>query len=524
MVKPVIVERTVKASALTFTELDTNFQNLRDATINFTDGTTTLSMDLNDVTTVEGQASHNMRVTVSDDSQGQQILVDNLLGDYTREPMGFENRVDSTISFDNGTRQFTITPGSTGFRVWCKGQEYIKTSAESIIVANTTGLYFIYYNSTATLAQQTDYFDWDDETPVAYVYWNATIGVGKLADERHGITLDWATHEYLHRTRGAAFANGFAASNYTTTGNGSSNSHAEIDLSNGTFFDEDIAVNITHSNTPTANTFEQDLQGPAQIPVVYHSGSTGEWVFDAARDYPVKNGTSLVTYNLNTAGTWSTPDVSNTFYVAYWIVATNFLTTPVIAIMGQSAWNKLEDAENNSTWDGLDLTNFPSREFLPLYRLIFRSSSSYTNTPKAYLVEITDYRSTTGGGGSAVTLAPNGFGTIAVAGQDSIIADSVNDTLTLVAGTGITITTNEGTDTVTITGTAAGTTYTLSSTNTSAGDAYITLVGSDMTTDSVKLEAGTGIDIDSTDANTIRITQTFATWDSLGSLTWDDLG
>ncbi len=457
MVKPVIIKRNVKGSALTFSELDTNFQNLDDATINFHDDFGgQLSMDLNDITTVRGQENHNVKVTVSEDSNGRVITVDNILSDYTQEPMGFENRVDSTISFNNGTRQFTITPGSNGFRVWCKGEMFTKTTAETVTITNTTGLYFIYYNSSGTLASQTDYFDWDDETPVAYIYWNATAGVGKLADERHGITLDWATHQYLHRTRGAAFANGFAASNYTTAGDGSSNSHAQIDLANGTFFDEDIDITVTHSNSPTANTFEQDLQGPAQIPVAYHSGSTGTWVFDAARDYPVKNGTSLVTYNLNTAGTWSTPDISTTYYVAYWIVATNFLTTPVIAIMGQSAWNKLEDAENNSTWDSLDLSNFPSREFVPLYRLIFRSGSAYTNTPKAYLAEITDYRSTTAGGGSAVTLAPNGFGTISVSGQDDIIAESVNDSVTFVEGTGITITTNATTDSITI---AASPTY-----------------------------------------------------------------
>jgi hypothetical protein len=45
----------------------------------------------------------------------------------------------------------------------------------------------------------------------------------------------------------------------------------------------------------------------------------------------------------------------------------------------------------------------------------------------------------------------NTFGTIAVAGQTSLAADQVNDTLTLAAGTGITLTTNAGTDTVTIT-------------------------------------------------------------------------
>ena len=50
----------------------------------------------------------------------------------------------------------------------------------------------------------------------------------------------------------------------------------------------------------------------------------------------------------------------------------------------------------------------------------------------------------------------NSFGTVVVAGQDNIEADSTNDTLTFVAGTDITLSTDATTDTVTITSTAAG--------------------------------------------------------------------
>ena len=48
------------------------------------------------------------------------------------------------------------------------------------------------------------------------------------------------------------------------------------------------------------------------------------------------------------------------------------------------------------------------------------------------------------------------FGTIAVSGQSNVVADAANDTLTLVAGANITITTDAGKDTVTITGSGGG--------------------------------------------------------------------
>ena len=58
----------------------------------------------------------------------------------------------------------------------------------------------------------------------------------------------------------------------------------------------------------------------------------------------------------------------------------------------------------------------------------------------------------TGGGGSTMA-----FGSIAVAGQSNVVADAAPDTLTLAAGANITITTNASTDTVTIAAAGGGT-------------------------------------------------------------------
>lgn len=70
----------------------------------------------------------------------------------------------------------------------------------------------------------------------------------------------------------------------------------------------------------------------------------------------------------------------------------------------------------------------------------------------------------------------------------------------------------------------SGATYTISADSTSLGDAFLALTGSDLTVDSVRFNAGAGIEITVDDPSTITFTQKFATWDSLGSLTWDDLG
>jgi hypothetical protein len=103
---------------------------------------------------------------------------------------------------------------------------------------------------------------------------------------------------------------------------------------------------------------------------------------------------------------------------------------------------------------------------------------------------------------AATVVASNSFTTVAIAGQDNIVADSTTDTLTLVAGTGITLASNAGTDTITITNTGAS--QNTFSTVAVAGQSSIV---ADSATDTLTLVAGTGITL-TTDASTDTITIT----------------
>ncbi len=89
----------------------------------------------------------------------------------------------------------------------------------------------------------------------------------------------------------------------------------------------------------------------------------------------------------------------------------------------------------------------------------------------------------------AVTAAGSAFTTIAVSGEDDVVADSVTDTLTLVAGTGTVIETNASNDTITIsagantvevneyTGNGSTTQYTLSSSATHENELLVYMDG-----------------------------------------------
>ena len=88
-------------------------------------------------------------------------------------------------------------------------------------------------------------------------------------------------------------------------------------------------------------------------------------------------------------------------------------------------------------------------------------SSAIGSTVQAQLVSGTNIKtvnsqSLLGSGDITITSGSNAFSVIAVSGQDSVVADSTGDTLTLVAGSGITITTTAASDQVTIAATGGG--------------------------------------------------------------------
>ena len=96
----------------------------------------------------------------------------------------------------------------------------------------------------------------------------------------------------------------------------------------------------------------------------------------------------------------------------------------------------------------------------------------------------------------------NAFSNVAVTGQDAVAADGKTDTLNLAAGTGITITTNATTDTVTITNSATGAN--------AFGNVAVTgqdPLAADSTNDTLTIAAGTGISL-TTDATTDTLTIT----------------
>lgn len=329
------------------------------------------------------------------------------------EPTGFET-ISSTISigtldgydpayeFDSTATTFTITPIGEQI-VWVDGRRFTKTAPETVSVPNN-GLTFVYYNSAGVLSAKNTFFDLKTEAPVSYVYRHE----GKvlfMGDERHGITMDGATHEYLHRTRGAAYATGFGANGFTLIGNGTTESHATINLASGEFYDEDLLISIQHGLT--GDRFTQPLETPAQLPVFYHAN--GGWDAVKATNIPAISGTARMAYNLKTGEVWSVQNIQNNHFGIMYVLATNNLLAPVMAVMGQESYGSKGAAEA-ALYADFDLDGFPFFEFRPLYKLIYEVKDSYTNAIKAALRGVMDVRtiSSSGVGTSAAQVNDHG--------------------------------------------------------------------------------------------------------------------
>lgn len=290
------------------------------------------------------------------------------------------------ISFDVGTRTFQITlaNGYTSYGVWVQGTRYIINNTRSVTIPNVSNIYYISYivfDGVLLLIQSTTPYVLESQAPVAIVYWNAdnSGSAPYLADERHGVIWSWREHEYHHLCDGTRWAGGFVISG-VFDGTGNLPTDAQIGLTNGVIYDEDLRFNITG-----------DVAGSLMTSVMYRLGNA--WVKDALSLYPYKLNISTAAYNLNTGGVWSLADLGANSYGVMFIIATNDVNTPLISLMGQAIYNNAGQAEA-VTWQSLNTTGLPFTEMRVLYKIVFITNGSYANAVKVAQRSYVDYRGT----------------------------------------------------------------------------------------------------------------------------------
>ena len=301
------------------------------------------------------------------------------------EPTGFPinsagevDRTSSTISFNNGSRTFTIQPASSSFIFMIKGKLFKKTTAQTQTITDTEGLWYFYFDENGDL-QKTSTFSLDlilKYAYVAYLYWDADSNTAiHVGDERHGLTMDSHDHVWKHSTHGAAYISGLGLSNFSFN---SGNLAADVQFSVGSGFirDEDILHSIPAVSSTTG------------LRVLYRIGASSYWRRGFQSGYsalPFGVGDRLA-YNQYTAGAWQLTEVDDNKFVCYHIIATNDITYPVLAIMGEAQYDTKSEARAGANSEINNLSGLPFYEFRFIGTVIYQTNESYTNDLKAKIV------------------------------------------------------------------------------------------------------------------------------------------
>lgn len=286
------------------------------------------------------------------------------------------------LSFTDGSRTLTVTPSGT-YYYWIQGVKYSFSTPQDVIITDTEGLWYIYFVGSTLTASQTPWDNGDDSICfVAYVYWNATANEHIfLGYELHTWVMSVATHAHFHETMGTMYHTGLALTD---------NANGTLDMSPGSVHDEDNDITIIDS--AGSDYFEQDLS-PIQIPIYYLDGASADVkkVYNGTSNtyYVYQDGSGNPYWNEFTGGVWTLSSYSSNYYGCYWIIATNDIDEPIIAIMGQGAPHPLTGtAQDNNPIESLNMGSM-LQEFKILYRVTVRNiGTPYTTT------EIEDFRAT----------------------------------------------------------------------------------------------------------------------------------
>lgn len=227
----------------------------------------------------------------------------------TRKPFhGVYSKDESTIAFDSGTLEFTITPTGDSFSLWFMGVEY-RTGARALTVDSTVGLHYVYFDSTFTLQQSMDPWDLMEVIPVATVFWNGSMGA--LSEERHNSTRDLDWHIWAHTTVGVRYRSGLAFANVNDTPD-------TFTVASGTIADEDI---------------EFDIDPQTTCRTWYQNGASTYTFPDAASStaFIWNSGTSRAQYP-DSSNSYALTDFATNRYFNVWVYAITDVEEPIYTV------------------------------------------------------------------------------------------------------------------------------------------------------------------------------------------------
>lgn len=379
--------------------------------LNFTHGIDTVDDAINDrvdVAVDEGELDHGLLEATS--------LLDNDHPLYHRKH-GFEVASDGsrlvTISYDETTRVVTITPTGATFRFWIDGVQYIKTGAQAASAhAAATANYYVTYDSSGNLQVSSSIWSILNRasTPVALVYYHASLADGVCFYECHTADRVLEFHYNLHHSRGTQYISGGDITGYTL--NTDSDAGVTYAIAAAVIADEDIKSTCG----PTAD------GGPYTI--FWRDGATGIWTWTDTDSFPFKFGTTFPSYNQYTGATWQLTELSGLGlgqWVNYYVLAVPAVDTvhQIVIIPGQNLYTSLASAQSAAFDSDVSPGGaiFPFQEIRGLWKVTLHALGTYAGTHQCRIEAVASIKS------SSVILLSTGAGGITDHGALTGLAD-----------------------------------------------------------------------------------------------------
>lgn len=334
----------------------------------------------------------NLPAPISGD-EGKKVIVSDSL-DYELAPSttssGFYDPDDITITFD-GTDLF-LTPGSGSFKfVTNSGDEYEKTTNDSITITLTDLSTYIYYDNNGQLQQlHNQNRDQQEELlnttlPVAFIIYNGNAAqvvlIGRYLKGRVSTGL-WVKNFFDKRvyTLTGLLVSGL------TGGSGTVDADAQLALSEGRllFTDQKLSVpNRTTTDVWNIGYFDSNIK-----PV----GVIGN-AFLILTDIDLGIGVSgLAVYNND--GVPAAASSGN--YIWYFIIQTVDITPSdrILSYMGNNQYGNLSLAEDSlSSEVAIIESRLIAKQGLSLkYAVLIETKSTFANTPKSRIEEVIEIR------------------------------------------------------------------------------------------------------------------------------------
>lgn len=290
--------------------------------------------------------------------------------------LGFVDRVETTIAFNDSTYQFTLGDAGSGWSYYRNGVKHTINGDKTTTLTGSppaAGQYYIYIDATdGTLTNSTS--EWtlqDNKMPVATVNWDATLTPKYwIADERHEAVMDRAVHYYIHALDGAGAVSLPSLSGYTL--NTDTDAAKTFGISASTLLDQDYLHELALVTDP---------DGLSADYVVWYRTAADEWAWKTSImpfDY---TGAGYI--NFDSSGT-QTEGQASRFYNSYLLMGGIEGASRYLIVSGRGEFSSLAAARAEDiagfTWAGFEID-----ESVIVYRLTWETSNSYSSTGKARL-------------------------------------------------------------------------------------------------------------------------------------------